>query len=140
MPLNDRERDLVQRSFEALRGDLGPPSAEFYAALFRHAPELRPLFREDLGGQGMKFMTTLAVLVDNLDDPQALETRYRDLGRLHAAVGVRREHFLPMEEALMDTLRTALGAAFDAETEAAWRKAFRDFAAAMIETGNISQG
>ena len=56
MALTDRQLALIRSSFDALRDDLQPKSIEFYDALFQFAPGLRPMFREDLAGQGMKFM------------------------------------------------------------------------------------
>ena len=124
MAIDPARLDLVRDSFRRIRGNLQPPSAMFYDALFQHAPGLRGLFRDDLEGQGMRFMTTLAVIVDDLDRPEALERQLSAIGRSHAALGVRPAHFAPMEEALIDTLRAQLGAALDADAEAAWRDAY----------------
>ena len=124
MAIDPARLDLVRDSFRRIRGNLQPPSAMFYDALFRHAPGLRGLFRDDLEGQGMRFMTTLAVIVDDLDRPEVLEPQLAAIGRSHAALGVRPAHFAPMEEALIDTLRAHLGEDLDPATEAAWRDAY----------------
>jgi hemoglobin-like flavoprotein len=42
-----------------------------------------------------------------------------------------------MEEALVDTLRAQLGDAMTAETEAAWRAAYRDLADEIVARGQI---
>jgi nitric oxide dioxygenase len=109
MAIDPARLELVRDSFRRIRGNLQPPSAMFYDALFQHAPGLRGLFRDDLEGQGMRFMTTLAVIVDDLDRPEVLEPQLAAIGRSHAALGVRPAHFAPMEEALIDTLRAQLG-------------------------------
>ena len=124
MAIDPARLDLVRDSFRRIRGNLQPPSAMFYDALFQHAPGLRGLFRDDLEGQGMRFMTTLAVIVDDLDRPEALERQLSAIGQSHAALGVRPAHFAPMEEALIDTLRAQLGDSLDAATESAWRDAY----------------
>lgn len=138
MSLTDNQIARVQSSFENLRGAQLPPTAEFYETLFRLAPEYRSLFRDDLEGQGMKFMSTLAVIVDDLDDPEKLDARFRELGQAHAALGITSKHFLPMEEALMESLRGRLGDVFDADTEAAWRAAYGEVAKSIIEKGGIA--
>lgn len=137
MTLNARQADVVRASFENLRHRLEPASMAFYEALFRRAPELRSLFRDDLAGQGMKFMTTLGTIIRNIDSPDALGDRFAELGRGHALIGVKAQHFAPMGEALIETLGAELGPDFTAEVEAAWRAAYDDLAARIIRRGQI---
>ena len=137
MSITDSELALVQASFDRLRNDLDTHSAAFYEALFRHAPELRSMFRDDLAGQGMKFMTTLDAIIQKLDDEEDAIEQFVGLGATHRSLGVERAHFDVMEEALIDTLREALGDAFTAELEQAWRKAYEIVSANMIRRGAI---
>ncbi|WP_116130824.1 globin domain-containing protein [Tropicimonas sp. IMCC34043] len=138
MPPSDKELALVHQSFSDLRPYLEPTSIEFYEKLFERAPHLRQLFREDLKGQGMRFMTTLGTILTDLENPGSGKVDYATLGHLHATLGVKAEHFKPMEEALMDTLRSKLGERFTPELEAAWRKAYEEFSAKLIEAGGVS--
>ena len=138
MSLTDRQLALIRTSFKALRDDPKPRSLEFYDHFFRHAPALREMFRDDdIGGQGMRFMSTLAVIVDNLDNPDKISERFADLGQSHRAMGVKAQHFEPMGEALIDTLAEALGAKFTNETRKAWRTAYADFTKQIIQLGDI---
>ena len=140
MPLTDRQLDLIQDSFHALRDDPRPKSIAFYDALFERAPDLRAMFRdEDLGGQGMRFMSTLAAIVDNLHDPTAMERRYTDLGMSHKAMGVTAQNFKPMGEALLDTLANTLGEDFTPEMRDAWTRAYAEFSREIIDKGSIPQ-
>jgi len=138
MSLTDNQIARVQSSFDMLRDTQLLPTTDFYETLFWHAPEYRSLFRDDLEGQGMKFMSTLAVIVDDLHDPEKLHARFTELGRAHAALGITSKHFLPMEDALMETLRGRLGDVFDADTEAAWRAAYGEVARSIVEKGGIA--
>ncbi|WP_050929103.1 globin domain-containing protein [Aestuariivita boseongensis] len=140
MSLNSIELELLRNSYKVLSRDVETHSREFYEALFRHAPHLRALFREDLAGQGMKFMTTLGMIVDNLDQDDKNVEKYAELGELHATIGVKRSHFEPMREALIDTLRMVLGEEFTPTLEAAWREAFDQVSASMIQRGKIKEG
>jgi len=140
MSLSDEQLSLIRQSFDVLLENLEPNSTNFYEELFRQAPELRGMFRDDLGGQGMKFMSTLRVMVDNLNKPDALAARYADLGAQHRRLGVTAEMFVPMCEALIITFREVLGDQFPDETEAAWRTAYFDLTRALIETGGIPRG
>ena len=140
MPLSDDQLALIRQSFDLLRRDMAPSSTFFYDDLFARAPELRSLFRDDLAGQGMKFMTTLSVLVDNLHNPDALAGRYGELGALHKRLGVTADMFAPMGEALIATLHDALGDQDTIELDAAWRVAFADMTAALLAQGEPDQG
>ena len=138
MALTDRQLQLIREGFTALREDPKPRSLEFYEAFFRRAPELRGMFREDdLAGQGMRFLSTLAVIVDNLHDPGAMSDRYADLGTAHRALGVRAAHFEPMGAALIETLERELGDAFTPEMRAAWEAAYAQVSEDIIEKGGI---
>lgn len=138
MVLSETELDMVCSSLERLQTDFSGHPQYFYQSLFRHAPELREMFREDLEGQGMKFMTTLSVIVSRLNDDAGSAEQYLGLGKLHATLGIERAHFVPMGEALMDTLREGLGDDFTPELEAAWRKAYDHVSSTMIRRGAIS--
>lgn len=139
MTLSETELDMVCTSLERLRTDFTDHPQYFYKSLFRRAPELRELFREDLEGQGMKFMTTLAVIVSRLNDDASSAEQYLGLGKLHATLGVEPAHFAPMGDALMDTLREGLGDDFTPELEAAWSKAYDHVSSTMIRRGAIGK-
>ena len=137
MPVTAAEVEQIRDSFADLQENLDAHSAYFYESLFRHAPDLRPMFRDDLEGQGMKFMRTLGVIIGKLRDEDSLAPQYTDLGKKHAMLGVIASQFEPMEAALMDTLRKALGDKFTPELETAWRKAYAQVSANMIRRGQI---
>lgn len=137
MALSDHQIELIQTSFDRLNTNMKVQSEFFYSALFRHAPQFKPMFRDDIAGQGMRFMSTLAVILKNLSAPEAILDKYIELGESHARMGIKAEDFKPMEEALMDTLRNELGDDFTAEMEAAWRTAYEDFSSLMVSKGHI---
>ena len=135
MDLTPREISLIRASFQQLKGEKGgvnPFGEAFYARVFDRMPEARDLFREDMAEQGMQFLSTLHVVVDHLEDIDRIDREISNLGRGHAAFGVRPEQYGPMGEALMDTMRDSLGTAFDEETETAWRKAYAAVSDRMI--------
>lgn len=138
MSLTDSQIEKVQRSFELLKERPEPASYEMYERLFARAPHLKPMFRDDLAGQGMKFINTLGFIVDNLRDPGALQARLDELGAGHATLGVKVEHFDLMGDALMVTLAHVLGDEFTPELETAWRQAYRAVSDAVIQHGHIA--
>ncbi|MGB3315401.1 MAG: globin domain-containing protein [Albidovulum sp.] len=137
MAISARQSAMIRESFDLLRERLEPASIYFYEALFARDPSLRTMFRDDLAGQGMKFMTTLGMAVENIDHPEKLGERFAELGKGHALIGVKAAHFAPMGEALIDTLRNELGEGFSGELEVAWRAAYAELSERVIRRGGI---
>ena len=77
-------------------------------------------------------MAMLGLLVDACEDYGRLGNEIRELGRGHAAYGVEARFFPPMEEALIDTMRSNLGERFTPELEADWRKLYAIVANEMM--------
>lgn len=139
MTISDQEIKEVLRSFDMIGPEeLASGSRRFYENLFHRAPGLRALFRDDLSGQGMKFMSTLRTIIVALKDKELLHSELKPLGEGHAKLGVVAINFVPMGEALIDTFREILGREFTAEMENAWRKAYIEISKEMIEHGGIS--
>ncbi|NIZ59698.1 globin [Sedimentitalea sp. CY04] len=139
MSFTKEELELLHNSYEELRKGVALHPRAFYDALFEHAPQMRSMFREDIEGQNMKFMTTLGVILTKLQDEDAVDERFQELGTKHAELGVQVGHFQPMEDALIDTLKNELGAGFTAEHDALWRRAFLTISERMIRRGNIPE-
>lgn len=124
---------LVRESFAKVRPIADQAAALFYGRLFEIAPDVRPLFPEDVTEQGRKLMATLAVAVSSLDDLPALLPVVQRLGARHAGYGVTEEHFAPVGAALLWTLEKGLGEAFTPEVRMAWTEAYHVLATVMID-------
>jgi nitric oxide dioxygenase len=83
-------------------------------------------------GQGMRFMRTLRVIVQDLDNPEALHPYLEKLAQGHAAYGVKPEHFRPMGQALIQTMQEAMGDDFPEGADIAWEAAYDHLAREMI--------
>jgi nitric oxide dioxygenase len=132
MTLTTAQIDLVRDSFDRLQPDVEAASELFYGRLFEIAPEIREIFRSDMTGQGMRFMRTMGVIVQNLDVPPALRPYLQRLAESHAAYGVKPAHFHPMGQALIWTLRETMGEEFPEDAAAAWQAAYDHIASEMI--------
>lgn len=140
MPINlsEKEIELVEKAFAMARSEeLFAQPTLFYEKLFERDPNLQPLFREDIGGQGMRFMRTLRTIVNALRQPGDVAEVLEPLARTHGALGVHAIDFDTMGEALIDTFKELLGPDFTAEMETAWRKAYGQIAKAMIRVGKM---
>jgi hemoglobin-like flavoprotein len=133
MNLTATQIALIRESFHLLKPNVEDASTLFYDRLFETAPDLRPLFRGDIAGQGMRFMSTLGVILDQLDDPHALRPYVERLAQGHAAYGVKPEHFRPMGQALIQTMRETLGDRFPKGADIAWEAAYDHLAEKMIQ-------
>ena len=139
MALDQAQIELIRRSFDELKENPARRSLEFYEAFFARAPDVKGMFREDLEGQGMRFMSTLAMIVGHLDKPEAMSGRLEELGQAHRAMGVKPDQFAPMGEALIDTLAGALGDRFTPEMRGAWQAGFAEISRFVMEKGGIGK-
>lgn len=133
MQLTAKQIELIRDSHRKLVEQASKIGESFYANLFSRIPESRALFREDLEGQGMRFMSAIHVIVDDLDDLPAMDAEIDKLAAGHAALPIKPAWYREMQEALIDTFAAALGASFDNEMELAWRSAFSQICDRMIE-------
>ena len=130
MNLTATQIELIRDSFYRLEPNV-EVAEMFYDRLFEIAPELRALFRSDMTGQGMRFMRTLRVVVQNLDEPEALRPDLMKLAQGHAAYGIKTEHFRPMGQALIWTMRKSMGEEFPEGADIAWEIAYDQLAHEM---------
>ena len=132
MSVTAAEAEMLRASFHDLRKNMAPASVAFYEALFAKAPELRKMFRDDIAGQGMRFMTTLGAILTGIEHSGSDDARIATLGQGHRLMGVKPEHFAPMGAALIETLQGELGNAFTPELKTAWEKAYSQIAESII--------
>jgi hemoglobin-like flavoprotein len=122
----------VQTSFAKVAPIAEQAAALFYGRLFETEPETRALFSGDMEEQGRKLMAAIAMVVNNLDELQAVIPAVQDLAKRHVAYGVRPEHYAVVGAALLWTLEQGLGDAFTSEIRAAWASAYGALSEVMI--------
>ena len=125
--------EIVQQTFAEVASLGERATLLFYERLFEIAPEVRPLFADDLTEQSRKLFATLRVAVIGLRDSDEIMGVLQQLGLLHAHEHrVRPEHYAPVGEALLWTLEQALGPDFTAEAREAWAETYQLIATTMI--------
>jgi hemoglobin-like flavoprotein len=123
----------VQQSW-ALLDPIPDLAAElFYTNLFARHPSMRLLFKGDLDAQGSRLMAMFGKAVRELDNPAALESTLRALGRRHQDYGVTDQHYEAYGEALLRTLAQGLGTAYTPEVNEAWTAVFGRIRHLMVE-------
>ena len=124
---------LVRDSFPAI-AEVSPAVADlFYGRLFQLAPEVRPMFKQDIAIQGRKLMDMLAALVGNLDHLEALAPMLRAMGQRHAAYGVQPGHYEIVSSALLWAIGITLHDEFSRELKAAWQAVIETVSAVMLD-------
>jgi nitric oxide dioxygenase len=129
--MNSTTISLVQQSFARVAPIADTAADLFYTRLFQLDPSLRPMFPGDLREQKKKLMTMLTVAVNGLTRLDQIVPAVRELGRRHAAYGVKPEHYDTVATALLWTLEQGLGDAFTPEVRAAWVEVYTLLARTM---------
>jgi hemoglobin-like flavoprotein len=122
---------LVTDSFMKVLPIAGVTADLFYDHLFEIAPEVRPLFPDNLVEQKKKFIATLATLIANLHEFGKIAPVVADLGKRHVDYGIVAKHYEPFGAALFRVLEDCLGVDFTPSVKAAWTEAYRNLADVM---------
>lgn len=126
--------DLLEQSFEQVMPDAIAFSASFYDTLFRHNPDLKPLFANtSQEAQEKKLIFSLAAIIENLRSPDVLEPALKSLGARHFEVGTLEAHYPLVGQALLETFADYLKADWTPETATAWTEAYNAIATTMLE-------
>jgi nitric oxide dioxygenase len=110
------------------------PVERFYQRLFELAPEVRPMFKREIGLQTRKFSEMLAWVIAHLAQPDELVPELRKLGARHGGYGVEINHYAPVGSALIWMFQQTLGERFTPEMEEAWLEAYA-FISSEMERG-----
>lgn len=129
--MTPQQIDLVQSSFRKVVPIAGTAADLFYDRLFEIAPEVRPLFPQDLAEQKKKLISMLATAVTNLHKLETILPAVQDLGKRHKGYGVTSAHYAPVGAALLWTLEKGLGADFTPDVKTAWTEAYTALAGVM---------
>jgi hemoglobin-like flavoprotein len=122
----------LRRSYDSVAAKPRQLASRFYHEMFSIAPNLRPLFPEDLTSLQGHFEAALALVVRNLDEMEALQESLRDLGAQHVHWGARPEDYVTAREALIAAIRT-LSPEWTIALEDHWRAAITAIVVPMLE-------
>lgn len=124
---------LVQESWAKVVPISATAGALFYTNLFEAAPNLKALFKGDMGAQATKLMQMIAAAVGKLNELDALVPVLQQLGKRHSGYGVLPEHYAVVGASLLKTLEQGLGPAFTPATKEAWTAVYGVMAKVMTE-------
>ncbi|OJY26797.1 MAG: hypothetical protein BGO98_07285 [Myxococcales bacterium 68-20] len=106
----------------------------FYEILFERHPQVSSLFvRSSAGAQQKMFAQKLCAIVDHVEDAEWMTRELERMRVAHDEYGVTAEMFPWVGDALLDTLREALGSGFTAEVEQSWRVAYARLTSTLLK-------
>lgn len=142
--MTPRQIRLLQRSFALIQPIADRVGMTFYERLFERAPQVRPMFNNDVELQQRKLMnffaefvklhlrSLLTLSVTAARNPEVSIPGIAALARRHVRYGVVPEHFAAAKDALFWSFKQHLADEFDQETLLAWNAAFEMISGAMI--------
>lgn len=122
---------MVQDSFNNVLPIADTAADLFYDRLFTIAPDVRPLFPDDLKEQKKKLIGMLATAVTNLHQAEKIIPAVEQLGKRHVGYGVTAKHYEPVGTALLWTLEQGLGPDFTLPVKEAWTETYMTLAGVM---------
>jgi NAD(P)H-flavin reductase/hemoglobin-like flavoprotein len=114
-------------------------AGDFYGYLFAACPHLRDMFPPQMTVQNERLFAALLKMVELLDRPDALARYLARLGADHRKYGVRPEHYAPVGDALLRTLRRHCPNWGEAAEEA-WQNAYAAASDMMISGAEAAPG
>ncbi|MFE6054696.1 globin domain-containing protein [Kitasatospora sp. NPDC056446] len=133
LPLTARDIELIRASLAVVEPVADRATAHFYALIFLNHPEVRSLFPAAMDVQRDRLFRALLSAARGAEDPVALRAGLAALGRGHRRYGTLTGHYAPVGECLVQALARYAGNRWDADTELAWRRAYRLISSIMTE-------
>jgi NAD(P)H-flavin reductase/hemoglobin-like flavoprotein len=128
-----REAQLIAESWAAVKPEADKIAQYFYAHVFYGHPEVRAMFPVMIDIQRDRLLQALVRIIRSVDSPELLPY-LRQLGSDHRKFAVTPAHYRLVGESLIAALARYSSEAWNAEVEAAWRRAYHRAAQAMIES------
>ena len=134
--LNELQRTLVKETAPILREHGEALMRHFYARMFAHNPELKPMFNQghqQSGAQQQALAVAVAAYAENIDDPSVLAPVLKMVANKHASLGIRAEHYPIVGGHLLSSIREVLGESAKDELIEAWAAAYGQLADVLIQ-------
>ncbi|WKX74328.1 globin domain-containing protein [Streptomyces sp. XD-27] len=124
---------LIRRTMAEIEPVADKVTSYFYALLFVQHPDLRALFPASMDTQRDRLFKALLTAAKHVDDAETLTAYLANLGRGHRKYGTVPDHYPAVGECLIGALTRYATESWDAETEAAWVRAYTAISQIMID-------
>ncbi|MEV6319289.1 globin domain-containing protein [Streptomyces sp. NPDC051776] len=125
---------LIRRTLAEIGPIADKVISYFYALLFVRHPEVRGLFPAAMDTQRDRLLRALLTAAEHVDDAETLTEYLVGLGRGHRKYGTVSDHYPAVGECLILALERYATSSWDAETEAAWVRAYTAMSQIMIDS------
>lgn len=133
MNVNQIDAQSVQLSFEILKPKARVVLADFCQSLFAICPEMRLLFEgADQEQQRSILILSFSKLISGLSQLSSLRLNLETLGTRLRVLGVKQEHFVMIQKALLSTFQIHLHEKWTSELEQHWKVALEWMIGQMI--------
>lgn len=105
----------------------------FYKYLFESAPEVKPMFRSDQATQEQRMALMINTIVNSVDSLDEFRGSISQLAKSHTHMGVKREYFPLVVNALVNSIEEQYGRGFTSAHRRAWLKILTHISNIMIE-------
>lgn len=128
-------RELVKATVPVLKEHGVTLTRHFYARMFEHNPELKPVFNQgnqQSGRQQQALAMAVLAYAEHIDNPMVLMPVLTLVANKHVSVGIRAEHYPIVGKHLLASIREVLGDAASDELITAWAAAYGQLADILI--------
>ncbi|XP_057425264.1 leghemoglobin 2-like [Lotus japonicus] len=146
VPFTERQEALVETSWEAFKKNISHYSVLFYTFILEKSPEVKDMFffLKDCDGvphNNLKLEAQAEKLFEMTRDTafqlratgeiDVTDATFQYLGSVHVHRGVTDHHFVVVKEALLKTIKEAVGDKWSEEMSNAWEVAYDKLAIAI---------
>lgn len=131
--MNEEVLQRLDSSFGALKPQGAELVETFYNKLFSDHPEVRKMFPEEMKDQRNKLLQSLAFVVANLRNSEALSSKLKELGAGHVKYGTTAEHYPVVRDCLLSAMADTAGDLWNDQLQDDWTAAINAVAGIMLE-------
>jgi hemoglobin-like flavoprotein len=126
--------ELLEQSFEQIKPNLEEFISSFYLTLFHDSPQIGHLFdHTDMAKQRKMMFGALTLVMENLRNPEALDSALKGLGARHVQYGALPQYYPLFGRSLLKAMANSLGKDWTPELQQAWVEAYTALTSLMLE-------
>ena len=128
------EIEIIEASFAALSAKGTNLAVRFFEDLFTNHPEIKPVFGGiSKSAQQKNMLASLALLVQNLHEPEILNDYLLSLAAIHVQHGGTADHYPMFAKVLLTVMAEFADDLWTKEVQQAWQNTFKAVITIMLE-------
>lgn len=125
---------LIETTFLVVVRNRDDFAEKFYATLLAEHPQLQPFFaKSDLDALKRKLLLALSTIIKLLYEGDKLRYSLKQLTTMHDEMHIEHQHYILFRDSFINALGSFIGDMWTVETEQAWRAAFDEMIAIMLD-------